>query len=190
MRGREHVWSNGERAALSRRITRQPFKDWLTADEGTAAVQTAAHRIGFALFGRVRAARRRMYRELWEAVATPVVRDAIAAECGRYPAAWAELAYAPSLPRANVALHRLVVVPRTMILARTLSGVTRRLAACPGLRHFPIHSKRSADGSFARWIARSGAPRRRFAVRSILGTGLPPRQHVHGSIRCGPGRLA
>lgn len=130
------------------RITKQPVTDWLVAEDGTAAVQAAARQIGFSLFGRVRAARCRMRRELWEVVATPPVREAIAAECERYPAAWAELAYAPSLPRTTIALHRLVVVPRTMILARTLSGVTRRLAACPGMATLPDPFK----AFFARWI--------------------------------------
>jgi hypothetical protein len=78
-----------------------------------------------------------MRRELWEAVDTPAVRAGIAAECDRYLAAWADLAYAPSLPRATIALHRLVVVPRTMILARTLSRVSTRLSACPGIADLP-----------------------------------------------------
>jgi hypothetical protein len=65
------------------------------------------------------------------------VRASIAAECDHYLTAWAELAYAPSLPRATIALHRVVVVPRTMILARTLSRVITRLAACPGIADLP-----------------------------------------------------
>jgi len=115
------------------RITKQPVIEWLTSEDGTAAVQAAASQIRFALFGRLRAARRRMRRELWEAVDAPAVREVIAAECDPYLAAWAELAYAPSLPRATIALHRLVVVPRTMILARTLSRVMIRLATCPAI---------------------------------------------------------
>ncbi len=130
------------------RITKQPFTDWLTSEDGNAAVQEAARQIRFALTGRVRAARRRIYRELWAAVAASPVRESIAAECGRYPAAWAELAYAPSLPRATISLHRLVVVPRSMILARTVSGVSRRLAACPGIANLPDSFK----AFFARWI--------------------------------------
>ena len=106
------------------RITRQPVLEWLTSEDGAAAVQGAASQIRFALFGRIRAARRRMRRELWQAVDSPAARSTIAAECDPYLAAWAELAYAPSLPRATVDLYRLVVVPRTMILARTLSRVT------------------------------------------------------------------
>ncbi len=130
------------------RITKQPVIDWLTSEDGTAAVQAAASQIRFALFGRLRAARRRMRRELWEAVDAPAVREVIAAECDSYLAAWAELAYAPSLPRATIALQRLVVVPRTMILARTLSRVMVRVAACPAIADllgFLQSVSRSAD---------------------------------------------
>ena len=119
------------------RITQEPVVEWLTSEDGVGAVQAAASQIRFALFGRTRAARRRMRRELWSVVDSPVVRASIAAECDHYLAAWAELAYAPSLPRATIALHRLVVVPRTMILARTLSRVLTRLAACPGIARLP-----------------------------------------------------
>ena len=116
------------------RITRQPVVEWLASGDGTAAVQAAASQIRFALFGRTRTARRRMRRELWEAVSAPAARASIGAECEPYLTAWAELAYAPSLPRATVDLHRLVVVPRTMILARTLSRATVRLGRVSGDR--------------------------------------------------------
>jgi hypothetical protein len=119
------------------RITHEPIVEWLTSEDGIAAVQAAASQIRFALFGRTRAARRRMRREIWSVIDTPAVRASIAAECDHYLTAWAELAYAPSLPRATIALHRVVVVPRTMILARTLSRVITRLAACPGIADLP-----------------------------------------------------
>lgn len=127
----------GGRLRFRGRITQEPVVEWLTSEDGAAAVQAAAGQIRFALFGRIRAARRRMRRELWKAVDSPAVRASIGAECDRYLAAWAELAYAPSLPRATIALHRLVVVPRTMILARTLSRVITRIAACPGIADLP-----------------------------------------------------
>ena len=126
------------------RITREPIVEWLTSEDGVAAVQAAASQIRFALFGRTRAARRRMRRELWSAVDSPDVRASIAAECDHYLAAWTELAYAPSLPRATIALHRLVVVPRTMILARTLSRVTHQTRSMSGDRG----ASRSVQGVF------------------------------------------
>jgi hypothetical protein len=113
------------------RITRQPFDDWIASSEGAAAVDAAAHRIRFSLFERTGVARRRICRELRRAFETEGVRSALAAEPDRYLSAWTELAHAPSLPRVDVALQRLVVVPRTMILARALPAVTARLASRP-----------------------------------------------------------
>ena len=173
------------------RITQEPVVEWLTSEDGVAAVQAAASQIRFALFGRTRAARRRMRRELWSVLDTPAVRASIASECDHYLAAWAELAYAPSLPRATIALHRLVVVPRTMILARTLSRVLTRLAACPGIADLPDPFKAFSPGGFsARWMTRSGARRPRLGVLSALrsrGPASPSTPTSHGSTRCGPG---
>ena len=112
------------------RITKQPFLDWTASDEGSAEVEAAASQIRFALLGRARTARRRMCRELQTKASSEAMRSLLAAEANRYLAEWTELAYAPSLPRINVGLQRLVVIPRTMILARTLSALTARLAAC------------------------------------------------------------
>jgi hypothetical protein len=130
------------------RITKQPIVEWVTSGEGTGAVQAASRQIGFSLFGRTRAARRRMSRELGEAIAAPSVRETIAAECDRYLAAWTQLAYAPSLPRVTIALHRLVVVPRAMILARTVPGVSTRIAA--SLEKADVAD--SFKAFFSRWI--------------------------------------
>jgi hypothetical protein len=109
------------------RITRQPFLAWIGTPEGKAAVDAAASQLGFCLFGRARTARRQMWRRLKSAAASEEVRAALQAEPERYLAVWTELAYAPALPRLSVALHRLVVVPRTMIAARALSALTARL---------------------------------------------------------------
>ena len=56
------------------RITQEPVVEWLTSEDGVAAVQAAASQIRFALFGRTRAARRRMRRELWSVVDSPAMR--------------------------------------------------------------------------------------------------------------------
>ena len=130
------------------RLTKQPIADWIASGEGAEAVQAAARRTRFSLIGRTRAARRRMGRELWEAIGAGAVRETVAAECDRYLAAWTQLAYAPSLPRLTVAFQRLVVVPRAMILARTASGVSARVAAC--LTTAGVDDPFKAF--FARWI--------------------------------------
>ena len=113
------------------RISRQPIVEWVGSEQGSVAVAAAASQTGFSLLGRKRAARRRICRELHDTVAGDAMRSIISLEADRYLVAWTELAYAPSLPRLQVGLQRLVVVPRTMILARTLSTVCTRLMRCP-----------------------------------------------------------
>jgi hypothetical protein len=113
------------------RITREPCDGWASSREGAAVIESAARDIKFSLLGRTRAARRRISRELRAAVVTDSVRAALAAEPTRYFKSWTDLAYARSLPRLTINLHRLVVIPRTMILARALPSLTASLNACP-----------------------------------------------------------
>jgi hypothetical protein len=77
-------------------------------------------------------ARRRLARTLSDAIDSPSTRTALAAECAPFLAAWTQLAYAPALPRLALNGHRLVVVPRTMIAARSSGPAARRLAAALG----------------------------------------------------------
>jgi hypothetical protein len=111
------------------RVTKQPIVEWIATREGAEAIEAAARQTGFSLIGRSRSARRRLCRELSDAVAAAPMRETIADECDRYLRAWTQLAYAPSLPRLAVASQRLVVVPRTMILARAIPGVCARVEA-------------------------------------------------------------
>jgi hypothetical protein len=113
------------------RVTRQPFAAWASTPDGKAAIDATAQELGFCLFGRSRAARRRMWRSLHAVATSEPVRAALEEESERFLAVWTELAYAPALPRVTIALHRLVVVPRTMIAARSLSGLTARLMSLP-----------------------------------------------------------
>lgn len=115
-----------------RRTSRHPVSEWLETREGTAAVESAARDIGFALFGRSRVARRRLTLTLSEALNTPSARAALDAECQHFLATWSQLAYAPALPRLTLEGHRLVVVPRAMIVGRSAGAATKRLGAALG----------------------------------------------------------
>src|SRR6266568_4566863 len=55
------------------------------------------------------------------------------AEASCYMDALASLCYADALPRAHVALHRLVLVPRAMVAGRAQAGVCERLSRLPAL---------------------------------------------------------
>ena len=130
------------------RLTRDPIREWLATDDGAASLREAVARTRFSVFGRTAAARRQISRDLWRAISMPTVRDAVAAECGRYLEAWTSLAYAPSLPRLSLAYRRLVVVPRVMIIWRIASRTMARVAGALEQAGVP----ESFRAFFARWV--------------------------------------
>lgn len=115
------------------RITREPFTKWTATRDGAAAVATAARGIRFSLFGRSRSARRRIWRALAAAARVESLVTDIGVEAMRYMQTVASLSYLEALPRAHIALHRLVLVPRAMIAGRAQTGVFERLADAPAL---------------------------------------------------------
>ena len=115
------------------RITRDPFTKWAATQDGLDAISRAASTIRFSLIGRSRSARRRIWRALEAASRVEVISAAIAAEATRYMQVLASLSYADGLPRTNIALHRLVLAPRAMIVGRAHAGVFERLAPLPAL---------------------------------------------------------
>ena len=115
------------------RITRDPFTQWTATKDGADAVARTARGIRFSLIGRSRAARGRIWRELESATRAESFASAIGAEATRYMQVLANLSYADALPRAHIALHRLVLIPRAMVTARAQTGVFERLAKAPAL---------------------------------------------------------
>jgi len=118
---------SGGRLEYRARITREPYTRWTRTAEGTAAITRVAAGLSFSLFGRRRAARRRLWRSLDAAARAQSVTNAIAAEAPRFMQVVARLAYSDGLPRAVIALHRLVVVPRAMIAGHARVGLSKRL---------------------------------------------------------------
>jgi hypothetical protein len=131
------------------RVTKDPIREWLATPEGSSAVAQAARRTRFSLFGRTRAARRRLARVLWEAISAPAVRQAIATECEGYVGAWTPLAYAPPLPRVSVEYRRVVIVPRVMIVWRVASRIMARIASSINAADVPDPFR----AFFSQWVA-------------------------------------
>lgn len=115
------------------RITKEPFSRWTHTPEGVAEVSRVAAGMRFSLFGRNHAARRHLWRTLDTAVRTQSVAEAIAAEAPRFMQVVAKLAYSDGLPRAVIALHRLVIVPRAMIAGHARVALSKRLNDLPEL---------------------------------------------------------
>jgi len=124
---------SGGRLVYRGRISRQQFSRWTETKEGAETITRFAAGIRFSLFGRVRAARRRAWLALDSAARSAPVASAIRDEADAYMRACAEVAYGDALPRAHVALHRLVLVPRAMAAARARAAMVQRLGRLPDL---------------------------------------------------------
>lgn len=108
------------------RLSREPYAAWASTSEGEAAIDARARRDRLYLFPRSRA-RRRMWRELERAARGDVLRAAIQKEADHFATVVVEASHAPGLPRRTIALHRLIILPRTIVAARARAGVRRRL---------------------------------------------------------------
>lgn len=115
------------------RIIREPFTRWTATKDGAAAVARVAAGIRFSLFGRSRAARRRIWRALEDASRVESLATAVASEATRYMQVLASLSYSDALPRVHIALYRLVLVPRAMIAAHARAALFTRLGEAPAL---------------------------------------------------------
>jgi hypothetical protein len=134
-----------ERLEYRGRITRDPFTKWTATKDGLEAVAREARSLRFRLFGHQRA-RRRLWRALDAASRTGPVAAALGLEADYYMQELTDLCYTTALPRAHIALHRLVLAPRAMIAGRARAGVLDRLSRVPalagldaGVRAFFLH---------------------------------------------------
>jgi len=121
------------RLAYRGRIDRAPFDAWIATPEGSNALAAAASLMRFKVLGRNRAARRELWTALSDAARAEPLASAINAAAGEFLRAMTELPYAAGLPRAQVGLRRVVVVPRVMIAGRARTAVTPRIANSPTL---------------------------------------------------------
>jgi len=119
------------RLVYSGRITRAPLTAWTKTQEGHAVVVKAASRIRFSLFGKTRAAARRLWRHLADAVSDAAVAAAIELEVQSYLPRLGEMAFAEGLPRGGVDLRRLAVVPNVLLNGAAYSAIAKRLNEQP-----------------------------------------------------------
>jgi hypothetical protein len=115
------------------RITKQPFTEWCGTKDGTDAIARAAKAVRFSVFGRTRAARRRLWRALDAASRSEGFVPMVAAESQRFTQAMADACYADALPRMQIALGRLVLVPRALVDGRVRAAIFARLMHAPAL---------------------------------------------------------
>jgi hypothetical protein len=119
-------------------ISREPYAAWIATKTGSQAIDAVASQIGFRLFGRARAARRRVWRELADAARSEDGRAALQDSADLYLRTMSTLAYAPGLPRTAIGLRRLVLVPRTLTAGRARPAIAARLAECQAFASRPL----------------------------------------------------
>jgi hypothetical protein len=118
------------RMIFTSRLPRRSFEAWAAAD-GRPAVERVASELGFALLGRRRAARRRLWRQLTTAACAPsIVRD-VQRELDGYLQHLDPIVYAHGLPRVSVELRRLIVVPRSFPNAEAFRNCYTALGGHP-----------------------------------------------------------
>jgi len=116
------------------RIDRASFTTWADSFEGRRILERLAARERLALFGKLRAARRRLWRQLARAVRAEVVAAPVQRELDAYLQRLERLVYAPDLPCITVELRRLVVVPRLLLNAEMYRHLDRALEVDPVFR--------------------------------------------------------
>jgi hypothetical protein len=107
------------RLRYTARIDRAAFIEWSECPSGRSVLEPVASQMRFALFGRMRSARRRIWRRVTEAARSEPVVAAVQREIDAYLPRLDTLVYAHDLPRTGVSLHRLVAVPRLFANAIT-----------------------------------------------------------------------
>ena len=103
------------RVVYTGRIAHAQFSAWTESSGGQSVLANVVRQMRFALFGRMRAARRLVWRQLVRAAQTDTVVVALQREIDEYLRRLDTFAYARELPRVGVDLRRLVVVPRLFV---------------------------------------------------------------------------
>jgi hypothetical protein len=118
-----------QRFVYDGRISRAPYTRWIQTEQGRAVVRDRAGTVRFAIFGRQRAARRRLWRALTTAAKDESVVEIVQREAQQYLKHLGDLAYSDGLPRDTVMLRRLVAVPTVLLNGNAYGALDTRLAA-------------------------------------------------------------
>jgi hypothetical protein len=130
-------WFHAKKGRLTYRgrLSQGPFSAWVSSPEGSSTLAGVANASGLRIFAIART-RRRIWRALERAGRSEPLRSLLQTEAERFSAALGEASFAPALPRTQVALHRLVIVPRALVAARARTGIRPRLWNLPVMAQF------------------------------------------------------
>jgi len=149
------------------RIARATFDTWAESSDGRSVLERIASRMGFAPFGRMRAARRRVWRQLVQAARAKAVVVDVQREVDWYLRRLDTIAYAHDLPLSGVHLRRLVVVPRMLVDAEAYGRIDTALCAQPAFA--AVEGGKSLRSWFVLTLVRS-------LEAAVAGAGPSPRR--------------
>jgi hypothetical protein len=150
-------------------IAREAYSTWAESPGGVRALTWHASQIRVALLGRMRAARRRMWRQLVQAAQSASVADALQRDIDGF-FQLATLACA-DFPRGVVDLRRLVVVPRLFV---NRSAYDRIQAT---LQSQPVFAQVEGGESLRSWFALTVIA----AVEAAVARAAPSPRHPLGA---------
>jgi len=119
------------RTTYNGRLDSGSFKAWARSPAGVCVLEDVASAIRFPLLGRMRGARRRVWRQLASAARSLSVAEAVQSETNEYIARLDPIVFAHDLPRVSVDLRRLVVVPRLFANAESYRALYTALRDDP-----------------------------------------------------------
>jgi hypothetical protein len=128
------------------KITRESFAEWADSPGGREALDRVAAGVRFALFGRLRAARKKTWRELIDAARANTAGLVLQHETDAYLSRLDTVVYADALPYVMVDLRRLIVVPRVFVNGEAHRRIQR------ALQTQPLFAGLSGGDSLRRWF--------------------------------------
>ena len=131
------VQNSRGRLVYTGQIARSTFSAWAQSADGCALLDRVASELRWAPFGRIRAARGRIWRELQRTIRgaqlTGILQREVEASLERLD----PIVHAHDLPRMSVDLRRLVVVPRLFVNAEAYRGISAALVSESGFTKAP-----------------------------------------------------
>jgi hypothetical protein len=121
------------RVGYTGRVDRAAFSAWCQSPDGLSVLEPLIAATRFSLFGKRRAAQRRVWLELTGTAQSATVAAAMQQQVDQYFARLGTLVYARDLPMSGVKLHRLVAIPRLFVNTVTDRQVDSALKMQPSL---------------------------------------------------------
>ena len=125
------VQNSRGRLIYTGQIARSTFNAWAQSNDGRALLEQIGSELRFTLFGRAAAARRRIWRQLRQAMRNARLASALQGEVDAGLARLDPIVYAQDLPRVSVDLRRVVVAPRLFVNAEAYRGISAALRSAP-----------------------------------------------------------